>query len=440
MDGLKTCRVLVLDDDINEAIPFMEALAKHSIGSLYFPGGDESKLPTEDDRLTGIRLAALDLDLGIGGEAGPVIDVLITTLNSLIHEKNGPYLAIAWTSRDDTYFDEFQNRLADLSCRPVGLIKMQKKEFTELEAILARVKTSVEEAYPLGLLSYWERVIHESSGSVMQVLPVSTDWQKQSRRTLRLILDYAAASDGRSVTELAALMSTFNSLQLDSIESSIGSIAEEDASPLVLPLNEVEPSDDLELKSRLNFRLLFTDATAEVAPGNIYHCDTICPSERASFPDLNQLLDDMVRARPRADEKQRQQQLIEEHEKIEELKSAGSIPIAVEVTPLCDHQQNNVKLPRFLCGVAVPYENRRRAKRPEGFLRTDNAPIDFESGDLAGRKLLIWNSRYIVSVPNDEVNGEAKLVRLRHEPLIDVQAWLASQLNRPGYLSLTVPW
>ena len=117
MDGLKTSRVLVLDDDINEARPFMEALAKRSIGWVYYPGDDESKLPSEDGRLTGIRLAALDLDLGVGGEAGPVIEVLVRNLNSLVHEKNGPYLAIAWTSKDDTYFEEFQNRLADLNCR-----------------------------------------------------------------------------------------------------------------------------------------------------------------------------------------------------------------------------------------------------------------------------------------------------------------------------------
>ncbi len=440
MDGLKTSRVLVLDDDIKEAMLFMEALAKRSIGSIYFPGDDEGKLPTEESRLTGIRLAALDLDLGIGGEAGTVIDVLVRTLNKLIHEKNGPYLAIAWTSRDDTYFDEFKNRLTDLTCRPVGVIKMQKSDYTEMDTIFAKVKTSVEEAYPLGLLSYWEQVIHDSSGSVMQVLPVSTDWQQQSRQTLRLILDHAAASDGRSVPKLAALLSTFNSLQLDSIETRIGSITEQDASPLVSPLENVDTSDDLEFKAKLNFRLLCTGAAAGVAPGNIYRCDQVCASENANFPDLDQLLDDMVRSRPHPDEEKRQQQLNGEEEKIEELKTAGSIPIAMEVTPVCDYQQGNAKLPRFLCGVAVPYETRRRTKKPEGFLRTDNAPIDFEYGDLAGRKLLIWNSRYIVSAPNDEINGEAKLVRLRQGPLIDVQAWLASQLNRPGYLSLTASW
>ena len=370
MDGLKTSRVLILDDDINEARPFMEALAKRGIGWLYYSGDDEGKLPPENDRLTGIRLAALDLDLGIGGAAGPVIDVLVRNLNSLIHEENGPYLAIAWTSKDDTYFDEFQDRMPDLNCRPVGLIKMQKRDFTDIEAIVAKLMASVEDAYPLGLLSYWEKVIHESSGSVMQVLPASTDWQEQRPTDTSPHLELCCRFRRPcATTNLVALMSTFNSLQLDSIESIIGSIAEEKASPLVVPLDDVETSDDLELKAKLNLRLLCTDAVAAVAPGNIYRCDAICPSGTATFPDLNQLLDDMVRSSPRVGEEQRKRQLIEEDEKIDELKSAGSVPIALEVTPLCDYQQGNVKLPRFLCGVAVPYEKKRRTKKPEGFLR-----------------------------------------------------------------------
>ena len=236
------------------------------------------------------------------------------------------------------------------------------------------------------------------------------------------------------------MLSVFNSLQLDSIESEIASAVHTNTSTLVSPLEDGEVSNGLDLRAGLNRRLLCTQPSTGVAPGTIYHCDEICPSGTASFPSLDQLLDDMVRSRPRPDEEGRQQQLEAEDEKIEELKAAGCIPIAMEVTPLCDYQQNKVRLPRFLCGVAVPYEERHRTKRPEGFLRTDNAPIDFESGDLAGRKMLVWNSRYIVSVRDGDVNGEAKLVRLRQAPLIDVQAWLASQLNRPGYLSLTVPW
>lgn len=430
MKGLQTTRVLVLDDDMEEARPFMEALAKRSIGCIYFRGDDESKLPSEEDRLTGIRLAALDLDLGIGGEAGRVIDMLVETLNKIIHKGNGPYLAIAWTSKDDTYFEEFRNRQSDLDCHPVGLIKMQKTDDADIDTIFTKIEASMEEAYPLGLLSYWEGIIHESSGSVMQVLPVAVDWEKQSQQALRLILDHAATSHEHAVPQLAALVSTFNALQLDSLDSYIASITEEDAYVLVSPLGSLsgESTDELDLKAKLNFRLLCTEPASDTAPGNIYDCDNICLQGTTPFPTLDQLLDDMVRSKQSVDEDKKQ------------LKAAGCLAIAMEITPLCDYQQNNVKLARFVCGVAIPYEKKNCAKRPEGFLKSDKAPIEFDLGNLTGKKLLVWNSRYIVSVPSSAVNSEASLVRLRQSPLIDIQAWLASQLNRPGYLSLTAPW
>ena len=133
-------------------------------------------------------------------------------------------------------------------------------------------------------------------------------------------------------------------------------------------------------------------------------------------------------------------QLEREEQKLDQLKSAGCVPIAMEVTPLCDYQQDNVRIPRFVCGVALPYKERRKSKRPEGYLRTDNAPIDFEGGELDGRKLLVWNSRFVVSAREDHIRGESKLFRLRQASLIDVQAWLASQINRPGVFSIRSKW
>lgn len=439
MDGLRTARVLVIDDIAKEAEPFLEALAKRSIGSVYYSGKDEDKLPPENCKLTGIRLAALDLDLGVGGEAQQVIGTLFNVLNRLLSEDNGPYLAIVWTSKDEEYFLEFQSQQPNLACPPIAVIKLKKDDYADdIDGLFATVTSSMEQAYPLGLLLLWEQIAHSSSNSVMQVLPSSGGWMEQSKESLRLMLQAAALPDDTATAKLNAVLSVFNSLQLDSVESEMATAVDSNASVLVSPLEDGEVSSSLGLKARLNRRLLCTHPATGVAPGNIYHRDKVCPSRTASFPSIEELLGDMVRSRPHSDEGQRQQQLEREDTKIEELKTAGCIPIAMEVTPLCDYQQNKVGLPRFLCGVALPFDKRSSlTRRLDGFLRTDSAPIGFELGDLTGKKMLVWNSRYIVSVPGVDVNGEAALVRLRQAPLVDIQAWLASQLNRPGYLSLT---
>ena len=154
MNGLRTARVLVLDDKLEEARPFMEALAKRGIGSIYFSENQDA-LPCPDRMLTGIRLAALDLDLIGGGEAPAVIGALLRTVNQILHQDNGPYLAIAWTGSDEEYYNEFNSRQAELNCQPIHVIRMYKGDYdpTEngsIDEIFDRISRAVDESHPLG--------------------------------------------------------------------------------------------------------------------------------------------------------------------------------------------------------------------------------------------------------------------------------------------------
>ena len=128
MDGLRIARVLVLDNEIDEAKPFMEALAKRGVGATYF-SGDVEKLPCPNQKLTGIRLAVLDLDLTGEREAKAAIGTLLQSVNAIIGRDNGPYLAIAWTGTDDEFFSEFVKQQRNLECRPIKVIKMSKADY-----------------------------------------------------------------------------------------------------------------------------------------------------------------------------------------------------------------------------------------------------------------------------------------------------------------------
>ena len=425
MDGLRTARVLVLDDQIEEAKPFMEALAKRGIGATYF-SGDAEMLPCPDHKLTGIRLAVLDLDLGVGGEAPAAIGTLLRTVNGIIRHDNGPYLAIVWTDKEEEYFSEFVCRQTEIACQPIQMIKMYKPDYGVpgnvcVDKIFGKVTETVDASYPMGLLSFWEQIIHDSSGSVMDVVSDDNDWVSQSKKALRLLLDATGEAGDASAIQLRALLSSFNSLQLDTIESDISSLQDETVGTLMEPLGATKGSDDVDLKAKLNYRLLRTASNPSTAPGNVYLSETVCPSQNWLFPTLHDLVDEMA-----------------ERGKEQQLKDAGCVAIALEVTPLCDYRRS--RRSRFVCGLALPYHDRRLAKQPTGFLRTDRAPIAFETGLLAGTKLLVWNSRWMVTIPSAMASAQASLFRLRHAPLIDIQSWLAGQQNRPGYLSITTSW
>ena len=422
MDGLKTTRVLVIDDDVDEATLFMEALAQHGIGSIRF-SGEMEKLPTENNKLTGIRLAVIDMDLdGAGGDVNVVIPRLLGIMGRLLAKDNGPYLAVAWTKHDE-YVDSFRERCpSELACPPIGIIPMPKKNFKDIESISQKVDQAINESYPLGLLGFWEQALHRSSGSVMQILPNTTDWVGQSNKSLRLLLNSAAHSKDSSGVKLISLMATLNSLQLDAIETIVATQEDATAKSLISPLNAIKLSKgDAPLKSTLNYRLLCTDAASGIAPGNIYTCDGICSGETSVFPTLTELIVDAANPdKPTC---------------AQELECAGCLPIAMEITPLCDYQQRARGIPRFICGLAVPEDKADFLKERAHFLRRMDS-INFESPPLAGTKLLVWNSHYVVTVPKSLVETDVALLRMRPAPLIDVQAWLGGQGNRPGYLSV----
>ena len=430
MDGLRTARVLVLDNEIKEAKPFMEALAKRGIGAIYF-SGEEDTLPAEDDKLTGIRLAAIDMDIDeAGGDVRVVMPRLIDLINRLIAADNGPYLAVAWTKHED-YVASFRERSrCELVCPPIKIISMSKQQYGDIEAISCKVDEAIGESYPLNLLGFWEQSIHESSGSVMQILPNTTDWIAESKKTLRLLLDAGANRGASQKAEFMALMSALNALQLDAVEAVAMNQEDGAISSLVSPLNEVQvpkPDEDEDgckeyndLKAALNYSLLCAAPLPALAPGNIYSCDQIGSSEPTLFPKLGELAFDAAsRNNGRT------------------LRNADCVRIAMEITPLCDYQQNKQGFPRFVCGLAVPMDNRSLLDDKALFLR-QTEPIAFDTFPLEGKMVLVWNSHYIVSVPKGLVANGIGLVRLRQAPLIDIQAWLGSQSNRPGYLSIRV--
>ena len=428
MDGLRTARVMVLDNEIKEAKPFMQALAKHGIGTTYF-SGDADMLPCPEQKLTGIRLAVLDLDLVGGGEAPAVIGALLTIVNGIIHHENGPYLAIVWTDKDEEYFREFVRRKAEINCQPIRLIKMRKTDYDwsdidGIDSIFDKVSNAVDQAYPLGLLSFWEQAVHDSSGSVMKILPGSSNWIAQSKTSLRILLDTTSNREDPLGMRFNSLLSALNALQLDAIETAEMPNNGEEEGKLISPLTSGSSSGgNNDLKATLNYRLLCTEAAYGTAPGNIYLSDHFHAEETKLSPSLDDLIADA------ADPNQSVSQ--------EKLRDAGCVPIGMEITPLCDYQQRARGIPRLICGLAVPIEASSFLKQRSQFLRQTDA-IAFDVCPLEGKMSLVWNSHYIISVPHELISDGTGIVRLRQAPLIDVQAWLGSQGNRPGYLSIGV--
>ena len=422
MDGLRTTRVLVIDDQRDEAQGVIDALARDGIGAIYY-SQDLTSHPNQP--LTGVRLATLDMNLENLSPTDPpaATAAILSVLRKLIAENNGPYLAIAWTKHPELV-EEFTNRAATLPCPPVRVIPLLKADVQaedgsfDFEKIAAEVQKALDECYPLGLLAFWEEMVHKSSGSIMEMMPEGNSWTDGSKRTLALLWRHSAGEGDPQDVKLRALLEAFNSLQFDTMESDTALLNTETANSLVSFLEvEEAPSGGSDLAARLNRRLLFGVALPDVASGNVYEPGTIASAGEGAFPTIDELLDDM--AQP---------------DKKQGLKEAGSLAVAMEITPLCDYQQNKVRRARFVCGIAVGPERSNLVKRSD-FVR-QTPVVWFDNEPLRGNRIVAWNSHFIVSVPPNQVPQGAALVRLRQSPLMEVQAWIGSHATRPGYLSV----
>ena len=219
-----------------------------------------------------------------------MLSTILSVLGRLLDERNGPYLAIAWTNHSEVV-SAFKERVKELGCPPIDVITMEKDmakvgDEYDLGQVFSKIQEAMDSCYPLRLLSYWEQQVHESSGSVMELMPGAEDWIGRSQQTLALLLASSSGTDDPSEAKLGALLSGFNSLQLDAIETSTGSLSEEEIALLIEPLEAVDSDGDLDLKAILNRRLLFTRPIPNIAPGNIYNSSVFSKSEATTLPTL----------------------------------------------------------------------------------------------------------------------------------------------------------
>lgn len=424
MEGLRTARVLVIDDRFEEAETFMRALGSRGVGCIYLSGKVE-EFP--DSPFSSIRLVAADLDLGTSQvEDAHVVDPVVSALERVISERNGPYLLVAWTNRDEL-FEEFERQVlafADYR-RPVRIIKIGKGEVKgDLSALVGRLEAALDCCYPLSVLWWWEQLCSDSSGQVLAVMSEqggSQQWMQESLETLVLLRNASLGGQESLAAGLKGLLDGFGSLHQDALETIAAYRIEDDARRLLSDLGTAGTSSG-DRRSGINSRLLFARPSLDLFPGSIYRLSFFHPAVSGLFPSLDALLSEMAR-----------------RNKEPELRT-DCVPVAVEVTPLCDFRPGVAGFSRFLCGVAVPSAKVRSAVKSAGFLRRtpigDGSSVSWELQGDNKSWVIFWNSRYVISVPRKAIPQGGVLRRLRHAPLVDVQAWLGSQANRPGYLAV----
>lgn len=440
MNGLAGARVVIVDDEESEALPIIKEFSKRGIPAVYFDG-NISALAINHQRLPGVRLVILDMDLVGGGVPdSSKISTLLGYLSKILSVDNGPYGILLWTKHADLQrlFEEKVFITPDIP-KPVFTVCLSKidckdaKGNFKINLISSKISKALKGISPLLILQKWEeacflsatQVTNELASLAVRNSATLDDWRNQWKvEFLQLMRTLAVAEAGQQLDGDSCLSSFYeilNPLHSDRMESNIASLCKS----LTTYSAEIMASSaktDIQAKAKLNTMLhLSVDSANNFYAGNIYTQSKLA----VRIPSVKRLLDDFVQGK---DEKKKQA-------KKELVPVSKSVVIEINVT--CDHSQNNIRFARFIAGLIVPAEKFKQIKENTGFIYS-LGPVFLKSrGIPAGEYYFYFSARHLITTELRRVKNATPFVRLRGQAFGDLQSWFAHRSARPGMLVLT---
>jgi len=477
MNTLRTARVLILDDNPDEAMPVVQALGSLGIGCVYVSGEkieDVEKLRP----FSGIRVAFVDMKLGIEGTARQVVAKTVRVLNAVLAKDTSPIVLIAWTNHPE-FVEEFTKAVKQNLGFVVPLLihRMQKPRRADGKISLPQVTSGLRRIlnghWPLALIWALEQLAHDATGTTTHaVSEVATrgaataqtsdaqranDWLRSLQSLLRILIVAAAGSNlGRRDAQVA-LLEAFNALHFERLQNASFAMLLTGVSKLCLLPASNPPSDQ---KAALNSMLLMSPVDSSergVKPGNLYvrkpNLKSRCPVMRcritaanliSAMPDLKlpkdaewKKNDDDSRTAERNDDRQKAAKLKKKAASRRQTIIRACLPALLELTPTCDYAHRKTSVARFMSGLLVPEThakifNWNAIEAP--FLRKVE-PLVLPGKPGIWQLTLNVREIYTISNPSKKI-ASAAIVRLRASIQNDILAWFGSHASRPGYLSV----
>jgi len=458
-------RVIIIDDQADQALPLINAFSKYNIASTYFNATKET-IPVK--RFNDVRVVFLDINLNDGPSNWSIERSLLIAYVTAIIEPGTPYILFVWSVKEDTQFSDvvklFDEELSDY--KPIlAPMKMDKSSFFKREELagkdvwvlnyslqetIDKIKKKINEGLAefdsLEALLKWENVVSDASALVVNDILILANNKDDINNDLKQIyynLSHAYWGKtliGKSPQEIIAKsLLNLNILLNDKIEYKLGSDFKIDLIRDFPP----NPIIDIESKSKLNTRLLFSeDVIAEALPGNLYLLENE-PYKRDIIENLVDRItfgtDYCTVLDVSKDDFWEGQDIKKKHKKpftsfsfkkVEEvIKDANYFEI--ELTPICDYSQNNRLFCRMISGVILDQKYFRNQKRSASFFFVsplflmDGKPVNF-----------YCDFRYTKSTDIKSINGIMPKLRIRHSFQAEIQSHLARQISRPGIVAL----
>jgi hypothetical protein len=441
MKGLEGARVVLIDDEIREALPVLTAFSKRGVPIAYFDGSPAS-LPLQSRRLMGVRLAILDINLGMSGSDETKASTLVQNFAALISPSNGPYAVILWTKHSELrdLVTRYIFEHADLP-KPVLIKSLKKTQFVDSRTGKFRITKLANNLFkdvavssPLECLLTWEKVSFQAATSVTNRVteksgpsaePELSEWQKAWQKdALRMLLAVSKAhaekrhSRENCISEFFLALNPLHRDRMDFLVDCLDNGLEGHRDGIMSATGDAR----LEQRARVNSMLhLAEEGLQQFAAGNVY---TFPVAGAAGFvPSLRDLLRGAVHG-DAAEAKKRTKTLVEKIQRC-----------GVEISPVCDHAQGKLGLAKVAMGFLVPHVHAKWINEKADFM-ISKGPffIDWTKRASAGAFTLYLNSRYITAPRTGIMRRLRAKARVRSELLAEIQVWAAYRGSRQGLM------
>ena len=406
--------VVIVDDQIEEALPLMNALSKMDIAYKYFTG-KQDELPATP--LKNVRILFLDIELeGMQGvtEDKTKLSALANVISKIISKDCSPYIIIAWTKHGKLVekLDKYLSKIKPLFILAINKYECKKNDGSfDIDKISQKLEEKINDFGVFLFFLKWQNIANASSieliNDVASIFPFDNQWNDNTGNILKMLAEAYAGNQVNNNHEKFAML-TFNNLFLDIMEKNIAPSTRQSQ----FISNAVNAGNVDDIKGELNRRLhISPECNKKTLPGNIYLYDNV--NLKKSIPlDKSEMLKDMLNN-------------VSENDQNNNIKL-----ILLEVSPFCDYAQNKWKRSRLLPGIICPKNFGNKIKKA-GFIYTtpilkiDNEPV-----------YLVFNIKYLSSIPLNSLNEKTSNMRIRKELLNDIQTKIAGHINRLGITSL----
>ena len=141
-------KVLVIDDQIEEAMPLLNLLGKKGVPTMYYSGKFSDLPETPFDE---VRLVFCDLKFNAASDQKSVASNVASILTALVSAENGPFILLVWSAHGTDYIDALKEILDTTSIKPEFVMQLDKASFFESKDSGEDFDSLIESVSGLGL-------------------------------------------------------------------------------------------------------------------------------------------------------------------------------------------------------------------------------------------------------------------------------------------------